>query len=60
MIENLIEELRALAASVQITLDLGKSPTVHAFDSDKNLHRTEAYTLERALEMMIFRLSKSE
>lgn len=58
MIENLIEELQSMGASIQITLDLEKSPTVHAFDSDKNLHKTEAYTLEKALDMMRFKLSK--
>ena len=58
MIENLVKELQSMGASIQITLEIGKSPTVHAFDPDKNLHKTEAYTVERALEMMKLRLSK--
>lgn len=49
-IENYLNKFKENGISIQITLDSGKAPTVHAFDLDRNLHKiVEIYLLKELL-----------
>lgn len=51
-IESYLNKFKENGISIQITLDSGKAPTVHAFDLDRNLHKTEDDSLLVALKKM--------
>jgi hypothetical protein len=51
-IESYLNKFKENEISIQITLDLGKAPTVHAFDIDRTLHKTEDDSLLVALKKM--------
>ena len=57
-IEEAIVELRGLGAAIQITVEWDKSPTVHAFDKNGELHLTEGLTVLTALRRMVLKLSE--
>ena len=57
--EELLEFFKWNEVSIQITLDVGKSPVVDAIDHGK-FHRTEHETLEGALELMKTKLMRRD
>lgn len=52
MIEFYLNEFKEAGVSIQITQDIGIPATVHAFDSNGKLHKTESEILTVALEKM--------
>lgn len=57
--EQLLKFFEENKVALQITLDIGKKPTVHAFHKDEgimNLHNTVGLTVEEALENMKIKL----
>lgn len=56
MIDLLLGKLKEAGISIQITLDIDKEVTVHAFDLNRELHLTTGNTLVEALEIMIEKL----
>lgn len=56
MIETLLKQFQDEQISIQITLDLNKPVTVHAFDPLKELHETKGDTVIEALKRMEIKL----
>lgn len=52
MVETYLAKFEDAKISIQITLDIGKPVTVHAFDHNGKLHKTESEWLFDALEKM--------
>lgn len=55
---ELLEYFKEKGVAIQITLDIGMNPTVHALylKDQERLHKTEAKTIESALELMKYKL----
>lgn len=57
-IEEAIQELKGMGASIQITVDLEKVPTVHAFHKNYKLRQTDGTDVLTALQSMILKLKQ--
>lgn len=58
MIEAYLDEFRKNGIAIQITLDINKPVTVHAFDRNGDLHLIKSEFLILALEEMKRKLIK--
>lgn len=56
MIDSLLSKFKKAGIPLQITLDIDKEATVHAFDLNRELHLTSGNTLIDALEKMAEKL----
>lgn len=56
MLEETLNKFKETGISIQITQDINKPVTVHAFDREGNLHITESDILIIALNKMKERL----
>jgi hypothetical protein len=56
MIENILRKFKDGGIPIQITIDIDKPVTVHAFDLLKDLHKTSDTTLLGALNKMAEKL----
>lgn len=53
--DELLDYFKERNVAIQITLDIGENPTVHAIH-EREIFRTEATTIKSALERMKYKL----